>query len=146
MPSWQFVAEPRACRRLAWLVGAVHGLAALVPWAAGCQAWLAAVLSLACLAALRWTLAGLPGPRCRVQGLERLPAGWCARLRAGGWVPVEVTAATRVLPGLVVCGLRVGGRWYEWWVPRAALPADAFRRLKVALRTDAPGGLARIDP
>lgn len=146
MPSWQFAAEPRSCRPLAGLLWAGHCLAALVPWAAGCSAWLASVLAAVCLTTLPWALCGLPGPRCRVQGLRRLPAGWRARLLEGSWVAVEVTAATRVLPGLALCGLKVAGRRFEWWVPRGSLPAAEFRRLKVALRTAAPGGLARIGP
>jgi hypothetical protein len=54
--------------------------------------------------------------------------------------------ATRVLPGLVVCGLKVAGHRLGWWVPRRSLPAAQFRRLKVAMRTGTPGGLARIGP
>lgn len=121
-----------------------HGLAAIAPWVAGCSAWLAAVLSSACLAALPGALSGLAGPRCRVRGLRSVPAGFRARLADGRWVAAEITAASRVLPGLVVCGLRAEGRRLEWWVPRDSLPAAQFRRLKVAVRTAAPGGLARI--
>ena len=131
---------------MARLLWAVHCLAAATPWLAGCSTWLACVLSAVCLAALPWALSSLPGPHCRVQELRRLPAGWRARRPDGSWVPVQVTAATRVLPGLVVCGLIVEGRSREWWVPRGALPAAEFRRLKVALRTGAPGGLDRIGP
>ncbi len=144
MPSWQFVAEPRACRSYARLVWAGHCVAAVAPWAAGCPAWLASVLSAACLATLPGALAGLAGPQCGIKALAWPSAGFRARLRDGRWAAAEVTAASRVLPGLVVCGLRVEGRRFEWWVPRAALPADQFRRLKVAVRTVAVGGLARI--
>ena len=123
-----------------------HGLAAAVPWAAGCSTPVALALSVACLATLPWALSGVPGPGCRVRGLRRVPAGWQARLQDGRWVPAEVTVATRVLPGLVVCGLKVAGHRIGWWVPRRSLPAAQFRRLKVAMRTGAPAGLARIGP
>lgn len=144
MPSWQFVAEPRACRPYALLTWAGHCLVAAAPWMAGCAVWLATVLSIACLAALPGALRGLPGPHCRVRGLGSLPAGYRVRLADGRWVPADIAAASRVLPGLVVCRLRAEGRRLEWWVPRESLPAAQFRRLKVAVRTAAPGGLARI--
>jgi len=116
-----------------------HCLAAVVPWAAGCPTPLALALSVACLATLPRALSGVPGPGCRVRGLRRLPAGWKARLQDGRWVSAEVTVATRVLPGLVVCGLKVAGHRLEWWVPRRSLPAAQFRRFKVALRTGRAG-------
>lgn len=145
MRSETFAPDPGACRPLASVLCAVHGLGALVPWLAGCSPPLAAGLSLLCLASLTWTLTGVPGSRrCPIVALACGAAGWQALLPDGRWASAWPSGATRVLPGLVVCRLRAGDRRVEWWVPRAALPAVQFRRLKVALRAAGREGLARI--
>jgi hypothetical protein len=134
MSSWNVRVEPAPCVGLGRLAEVLHLGAALAPWAAGCTPPLAAILSAACLVTLPATLAALPGRRCAVRALARLDGAWSAVLSDGRDVAIEVDRATRVFAGLVVCRLAVGNRRYDCWLPRYAVPAGDFRRLKVALR------------
>ena len=134
MSAWNVDAEPGSCQALAALVVALHAGAALVPWAAGCTPWLGALLSASCLAALPAALRAVPGRGCPLRGLRHADGTWVARLAGGRETAAGVAAGTRVLPGIAFCRVSVGDRTRDWWVPRYALPATEFRRLKVALR------------
>jgi len=134
MSSWQARVEPSPCRALAWQLAAAHLAVAAAPWAAGCGPVLALVLTAVSLLALPATLSAIPGSRCPIRALRLAGGEWSASLRHGAEATAQVNAATRVFPAIVVCRLEVGGRRLDWWIPRYALPADEFRRLKVALR------------
>jgi hypothetical protein len=134
MSSWNVRAEPAPCRGLGRLAVGLHLGAALVPWLAGCSPWLAVALSAACLLALPTMRAALPGRHCAVSSLGYRDGQWLARLADGRQVQADIGGATRVFSGLVVCRLNAANRRYDWWLPRYAVPAGDFRRLKVALR------------
>lgn len=130
MSCWHFHSELRDCPGLGAGLAAVVLLAAALPWVAGVPAPWALVLTALSLAVLPASLQSVPGRWCPVKaiaggpdGLRLLPAGSAATPRA----------ATRVLPGLVLLHAEAGGRRQLLWLPRAALPPAAFRRLKVAL-------------
>jgi len=111
--------------------------AILVPWLGGVEPLAAAVLAGCALAGFRAALATLPGPGATLRRLEAGRRGWVAVLRDGRSVPATVLAGTRVLPGIALCRLAIDGRRVGWSVPRYAVPAGEFRRLKGALRASA---------
>ncbi|KPJ81287.1 MAG: hypothetical protein AMJ58_05590 [Gammaproteobacteria bacterium SG8_30] len=113
--------------------------ATLVPWLAGVEPPAAAVLATCALTGLRAAILTVPGPRaplCRLEGGGR---GWVAVLKDGRSVPAAILPGTRVLPWIVLCRLAVDGRRVGWSVPRSAVSASDFRRLKGALRASAGG-------
>lgn len=134
MSAWDFTAEPTDCQGLAGLVVTLHVAVAVAPWVAGCEPWLAVGLSVLCLAVLPVTLRGIPGRNSRVRGLRRRASRWTVRLADGAEQAAVPLATARVLPGMVFCRMAVAGQMLDWWVPRYAMPADDFRRFKVALR------------
>jgi hypothetical protein len=142
MSCWRVDVTLPACPALAALVTAVHGGFAALPWLAGCDAWLAAALSVASLATLPGTLRSVPGWRCPVVALRFSDGDWTVTTAGGGWQAASVCASSRVFPGAALCRLRVAGQMLDLWVPRHALAAADFRRLKVALRAghEAGGG------
>lgn len=138
-PAREVVVDPADCRGLAILVAAIHAGAAAAPWAAGCGPVVAATLSMVCLAALPGALRAVPGPAAAIRALRGVDGRWDVTLANGSEVVAEVLPATRVLAGFVFCQVRVAGQKLDWWLPAYAVPATAFRRLKVALRCG-PGG------
>lgn len=140
MNCWRVAAEPSPCPALGWGAGGVHLAVAAAPWVAGCQAWLALLLTGLALAGLPGVLAAVPGRLCPLRRLDCDDGGWTVRLGDGPAVAAEVVAGTRVMSGLVVCRLVAAGRHLEWWIPAYALSTDDFRRLKVALRCRGPAG------
>ena len=142
MSCWRVDAEPGDCSALAGVVALVHAAVALVPWVAGCEAAGAVVLSVVCLGALPGALRAVPGRRCPLQALHHADRAWTATLRGGTTQPASVAPSTRVLPGIVLCRLRVHGQMLDFWLPRYAFPAGDFRRLKVALRCGQAAGAA----
>jgi len=134
MTSFPVACEPRPEPRLAAGALLLHFAAAAWPWATLCSPWIAAILSLLAMLGLAATLARLPGPHCRLQGLA-FRGGWQARLADEGCeVPARIGAGTRVLAALIAVELIVGRERLGWLVTRSALDTDRFRRLKARLR------------
>jgi hypothetical protein len=115
-------------------VTGVYLAVALAPCLAGCGLPLSLALGSACLATLPGALRAVPGRHCPLRSLSFDGGGWSARFLDGPRRPARVEAATRVLPGLALCRLTIDDRPFDLWIPRRALPAAEFRRLKVALR------------
>jgi hypothetical protein len=135
MTSFAVTIDPGPAPRLAAILTLVHAGAAASPWLVHCPPALAVPASLLAVAGLGLSLARVPGPHCRLQAVA-LDAGNC-RVRLSGcdaWQPAEVTRATRAAAGGVALELRVAGRRHGWLLPRAGLPAGAFRRLKALIR------------
>lgn len=134
MRCWPLTAEPRACA--AWLVGAValHLAAAAVPWAAGCSAAWAAALSLLALAGLPATLASIPGGFARIRVLRLERGRLTVQLRDGRELEAAMSASSLALRHAVLLRLAWEGGAGSWWLPRAAVPAPVFRRLKAVVR------------
>jgi len=139
MNSWNFHAELAACPRLAAALAAVHLAAALIPWLAGVEPVPAAGLALLSLAALPATLRTVPGGRCRFTAVACGSDGLALRLGDGRDVTVGLRSSSRVLPGCVLLQVDLGSRRRLLWIPRAALDAGAFRRLKVAVHAGLGG-------
>jgi hypothetical protein len=135
MTSFAVAIEPAAQPRLAALLLLMHGIAAAGPWIARCPTVPAAALSLLALAGLGWSLARVPGTHCTLRGLV-LDAGGCrVRLRPGTeWLPGAIGPGTRAYGACIVLDLVANGRRVGWLLPRTALPADDFRRLKALVR------------
>lgn len=127
--------EPAAGPRLAALLLLVHGFAAASPWIARCPTLIAAALSLLALAGLGFSLARVPGPHCALQGLA-FDAGGCRvwLQRGGRSLPATLTGGTRAYAACIVLDLVADGRRLGWLLPRGALPAAEFRRLKALIR------------
>jgi hypothetical protein len=139
MRSWSVRAEPAPCRGLVRLAWTGHGLAAVAPWLAGCTPLLALALSAACLLSLPATLVALPGRYCTLRALRFQDGEWSLTLADGRQVAARLDGATRVFEGLLACRFQAGGRRYDWLLPRYAIPATEFRRLKVAMRCNERG-------
>jgi hypothetical protein len=112
-----------------------HLFAAASPWIARVPAPGAALLSLAALGALAWTLARVPGRHGALAAVA-IDGNGC-RLRLAGtsdWRPGALGHGCRAYPSLAVLDLRAGGRRFGWLLPAGCLPPDAFRRLKARIR------------
>ena len=135
MTSFAIEIEPVADPRLAAILLLGHAGAAAGPWIAHCPPWLAAPASSLALAGLWASLSRVPGTHCPLRAIACDAGGWRARLAGGGdWVPAVPTRAARAYAGLVLVEVLAGGRKCGWLLPRAALPAGAFRRLKALIR------------
>jgi hypothetical protein len=135
MTSFAVRIEPGAEPRLAALALLAHLVAAAAPWLARCPAPAALALTLAALAGFAATLGRVPGPHCRLREIAGGPGGWQLRLAAdGGFRPATLTRATRVHAAVVAAEWRVDGRRVGWVLPRGAVPAAEFRRLKALIR------------
>jgi hypothetical protein len=135
MTSFAIAIEPAAQPRLAALLLLTHGFAAASPWIAHCPPLPAAGLSLLALAALLPTLARVPGAHCRLQGFRQDAHGCQVRLRGpGGFRPGTLGPGTRAMAAFIVLEVVADGRRSGWLLPRGALPADEFRRLKALIR------------
>ncbi len=135
MTSFAIAIEPEAQPRLASVLSLTHAVAAAGPWIAHCPPALAAGLSLLALAGLLPSLARVPGPHCRLQAVRRDAGGWRVRLLGqDGYLAATLGPATRATAALIVLEVVAGGRRFGWLLPREALPADEFRRLKALIR------------
>jgi len=113
----------------------LHLLAGAWPWATRCPAWIAAGLSLAAMLGFVATLARLPGPHCRLQGLAFRGGNWRARCADGSCEgPARIGPATRVLADLIALELIVGRERVGWLLTSSAMDSGQFRRLKARLR------------
>ena len=135
MTSFALVIEPPAQPRLAaWLV-LLHAAAALGPWLARCPAPVAIALTLAALAGCWLNLARVPGRHCLLRAVSLDGSGCRVRLTGEtGWRPAALAAGSRAYAGCVLLDLQLNGRRVGWLLPRSALPADSFRRLKARIR------------
>ncbi|HUG03874.1 MAG TPA: hypothetical protein VML92_05570 [Steroidobacteraceae bacterium] len=135
MTSFAFVIEPASQPRLAaWLL-LLHAAIAFCPWFARCPAPLAAALSTLAIAGFYLNLAWVPGRHCRLQAIAVDGSRWRVRLAgAADWQPAALGAGTRAYRDCVLLDLRVTGRRAGWLLPRGAVPADSFRRLKARIR------------
>lgn len=135
MTSFAIAIEPAAQPRLASLLLLTHGFAAAGPWVAHCPPMLAAGLSLLALAGLLPSLARVPGPHCRLQALRQDAHGCRVRFLGQDEVlPATLGPGTRATATFIVLEVIAGGRRSGWLLPRGALPADEFRRLKALIR------------
>lgn len=139
MSSWYFHADLAACPRLAAALVAVHLAAALIPWLAGVEPVPAAVLAALSLGGLPATLRTVPGGRCGITAVAAGSDGLALRLVDGRDLTVGLRSSSRVLPGCVLLQVDLESRRQLLWVPRGALEAQAFRRLKVAVRAGLGG-------
>lgn len=135
MTSFAIAIEPAAQPRFAALLVLTHGFAAAAPWLARCPPLFAAGLSLLALAGLLSSLARVPGPHCLLRGLRQDAGGCQVRLPGqDGYLPATVGPGTRALAGFVVLEVIADGRRLGWLLPRGALQACEFRRLKALIR------------
>jgi hypothetical protein len=135
MTSFAIAIEPVARPRLATLLLLAHGFAAVGPWIAHCPPLLAAGLSLLALAGLPLSLARVPGPHCLLQGLRNDADGCRVRLLGEeGFLAATIGPGTRATAAFVVLEVVANGRRCGWLLPRGAVPADEFRRLKALIR------------
>lgn len=135
MTSFAVEIEPSAQPRLAALALMAHLFAAAGPWLMRCPPLLATILSLAAMAGAVATIARIPGPHCRLQRLAADGSGWRGQLAPGAdFLPAVLGPGTRAYAALVVVELQVGGRRLGWLLPRGAVPAADFRRLKALIR------------
>ena len=127
--------EPAAQPRLAALLLLTHLFAAASPWFARCPPLLATLLSLLALAGLPASLTRVPGPHCALRSLA-LDARRCSvRLRRqDAALAAELGPRTRATAACILLDLAAGGRRFGWLLPRSALPAADFRRLKALIR------------
>lgn len=135
MTSFAVEIEPLPQPRLAAAALLLHLAAAALPWITRCPPWLAVPLSLLAVAGLAATLARVPGRHCRLQRVSFRDDTW--RVRLAGDEREEAARLgprTRVYAGLIVLDLLTGPRRVGWLLPRPALDAAEFRRLKARLR------------
>jgi hypothetical protein len=134
MNSWRVDADLEDCPALAALVVLLHVAVAAAPWFAGCEAWLGLLLSSGCAAALPGALRAVPGPRCPIRRLGHADGVLTVTLACGERCPATVVAASRVLADIAFCRLEVTGQMLDLWIPRYAMTAADYRRLKVGIR------------
>ncbi len=135
MTSFAFVIEPPPQTRLAAGFLLLHTAAALLPWYTRCPPWLALLLSLAAVASFALCLARVPGRHCRLQGFAMDSEGCRAKLAADpGWRMARLGPGTRASRNWVLIDLRLGRSRAGWLLPRSAVPAGLFRRLKARAR------------
>ena len=112
-----------------------HLAAAASPWLARVAPPVAATLSLMAIVAFAWTLARIPGRHAALSACEFGSRGWRVRLRCSpAWLPAQLAPASRAYASIVLLELSASGRRYGWLLPRAAMPARQFRRLKARIR------------
>lgn len=135
MRSFAFVIEPGSQPRLAaWLL-LLHAAMALLPWLARCPTTLAWALTALVALGFCLNLGQVPGRHCRLQALS-MEESRC-RVRLTGevtWQTAALGAGTRAYRDCVLLDLRLSGRRVGWLLPRGAVPADSFRRLKARVR------------
>ena len=134
MSSWRVDVDLEDCPALAGLVVLLHVAAAAAPWFAGCETWLSLALSCGCAAALPGALRAVPGPRCPIRRLGHADGVLTVTLAGGDRRPATVAASSRVLADIAFCRLEVTGQKLDLWIPRYAMTAADYRRLKVGIR------------
>lgn len=135
MTSFALAVEPAASPRLAAIACLVHLAAAASPWLARVASPLAATLSLIAIVAFAWTLSRIPGRHAALAACKFGRQGWRFRLRGSTvWLPAQLAPASRAYASMVLLELSAGGSRYGWLLPRAAVPAGQFRRLKARIR------------
>lgn len=135
MTSFAVAIEPAAQPRLAAAAFLAHLFAAASPWLARCPAVLAVSLTALAIAGFIATLGRIPGRHCTLAALALDDRG--CRVRFAGqdaFEPATIGSGTRAHAALAIIEVRVGGRRLGWLLPRGALPAADFRRLKARIR------------
>ncbi|HEU4516103.1 MAG TPA: hypothetical protein VFR77_02270 [Steroidobacteraceae bacterium] len=135
MTSFAVALEPVAAPRLACTALVVHLAVSASPWFAGVPGWLAAILAVCALAGLASSLAAVPGPHHRLAAL-RIDGADCRIRRRGSehWQPATLGPGSRAFADLLYLDIRAGGGRLAWLLPRSAVPAGDFRRLKARVR------------
>jgi hypothetical protein len=135
MKSFAFAIEPAPQPRLAGGLLLLHAAIAVMPWLTRCPPTLALALTALTAIDLARCIGQVPGQHCRLQAAAVEPAGWRVRI-AGvpGWQAAALGPASRAFAQGVLLELRSGGRRLAWLLPRRALPAAEFRRLKARIR------------
>lgn len=134
MSAWRIDVDLEDCPALAGVVVLLHVAAAAAPWFAGCESWLSLLLSCGCAAALPGALRAVPGPRCPIRRLGHADDVLTVTLAGGQRHAATVAASSRVLPDIAFCRLEVSGQMLDLWIPRYAMTAADYRRLKVGVR------------
>ena len=135
MTSFALAIEPAAQPRLAAWLALLHAAVSLAPWVARCPAPLAVTLTVLALAGFWSSIAWVPGRHCDLRAVA-LDGSGC-RVRLAGetaWRAAAFGAGTRAYPDCVLLDVRVAGHRVGWLLPRGAVPAAAFRRLKARIR------------
>jgi|SRR5687767_5515074 len=135
MKSFAFVIEPAPQPRLAGGLLLLHAAIAALPWLTRCPPPLAFALGALTAIGFARCIGQVPGRHCRLQAAAADPGGWRVRI-AGvpGWQAATLGPASRALAQGALLELRSGGRRLGWLLPRRALPAAEFRRLKARIR------------
>lgn len=134
MKSFAFVIEPAAQPRLASGLLLLHAAVAALPWFTRCPPPLALVLGGLALLGLARNLGRVPGRHCRLRAVAADSGGWRVCLAGEtSWQAAILCPASRVQAGGVLLELQSGRRRLGWLLPRRALPAAVFRRLKARI-------------
>ena len=135
MKSFAFAIEPAAQPRLAAGLLLLHVAIAASPWFTRCPPPLALALSAITATGLARMIGRVPGRHCRLQAAAADRGGWRVRIAGEArWRAATLSPESRALADGVLLELRTGGRRLGWLLPRRALPAAEFRRLKARIR------------
>ena len=135
MKSFAFVIEPAPQPRLAGGLLLLHGAVAAMPWLTRCPPPLALALGALAVIGFARCIGQVPGRHCRLQAVAADPGGWRVRIAGvAGWQAATPGPASRALTHGVLLVLLSGGRRLGWLLPRQALPAAEFRRLRARIR------------
>ena len=135
MTSFVLAVEPGGTPQLAAIAFLAHLAAAASPWLARVASPVAMALSLAAVVAFAWTLSRIPGRHAALAACKFGSRGWRVRLRESpAWLPAQLAPTSRAYASIVLLELSASGRRYGWLLPRAAVPAGQFRRLKARVR------------
>lgn len=135
MTSFAFVIEPAPQPRLAAGLLLLHAAIAALPWFTRCPPLLALTLSALAAYGFARLIAQVPGRHGCLEAAAADPGGWRVRIAGEpGWHAATLGRASRVFAGGALLELRTGGRCLGWLLPRRALPATEFRRLRARIR------------
>ena len=118
---------------------AVHTLSLLAAWLNPLPLWLKFLLSLSIGYSL-WLVYKQRANGPAILGLQLKPDGsWLLHRVVGGDVEAQLLGSSLVNPWFVLLHLRTEKQAYSVLIPRDSLEADAFRRLRVALKVVGAG-------
>ena len=135
MTSFTFVVEPAPQPRLAAGLLLFHAAIAALPWFTRCPPPFALALSVLAVIGFACNLGRVPGRHCRLQAAAADPDGWRVRIAGEAvWRAATLAPESRALAHGVLLELRAGGWRLGWLLPRRALSAAEFRRLRARVR------------